>query len=130
MPNLALAGLLTREITAGDAVAAAKLSEELGYPVSPAVMEKRIESLSRLPDHVVYVACLAGEVVGWIDVSITTHLQSEPRAEIGGLVVSSTVRSGGVGRRLVACAEDWARQKGLNPPANSPGKLSPSIKRL
>src|SRR5712671_2051793 len=94
--------LLTREITAADANAAARLSEELGYPVSPAEMKQCIEALERLTDHVIYVACIAGAVVGWIDVSISPHLQSEPRAEIGGLVVSSEVRGQGIGRRLMA----------------------------
>ena len=73
-----------REITPEDADAAAKLSEELGYPVAPAEMKQRIETFKRLTDHVIYVACIAGEVVGWIDVGISRHLQSEPRAEIGG----------------------------------------------
>src|SRR6185369_3694823 len=90
----------------------AELSGELGYPVSPEVMQQRIASLSA--DHVVYVACLDGEVVGWIDVSLTHHLQSDPRAEIGGLVVSSKVRSRGIGRVLVASAEQWALERGLN----------------
>jgi GNAT superfamily N-acetyltransferase len=105
--------LITREIRAEDALAAVKLSEELGYPVSPVVMKQRIESLTRLADHIVYVACLAGAVVGWIDVSVTNHLQSEPRAEIGGLVVSSEVRGSGIGHLLVGCAEQWARRRGL-----------------
>jgi len=104
--------LQTREITLSDASAAAELSGELGYPVSPEVMQQRIASLSA--DHVVYVACLDGEVVGWIDVSLTHHLQSDPRAEIGGLVVSSKVRSRGIGRVLVASAEQWALERGLN----------------
>src|SRR5437868_148823 len=47
---LTLVDVSTREITLGDARAAAKLSEELGYPVSPAGMEQRIESLSPLTD--------------------------------------------------------------------------------
>ena len=110
----ALGNLTTREITTGDAAAAAKLSEELGYPVSTEGMEQRIQSLAGLADHVVYVACLTGEVVGWIDVSVTCHLQEEPRAEIGGLVVSSTVRGGGIGRVLVECAERWTVHRGLN----------------
>jgi GNAT superfamily N-acetyltransferase len=114
MPNLVLRDLVTREICADDALPAAKLSEELGYAVSPAVMKQRIESLNRLTDHIVYVACLAEEVVGWIDVSITNHLQSEPRAEIGGLVVSSEVRGAGIGCLLIRCAEQWAVQRGLN----------------
>jgi GNAT superfamily N-acetyltransferase len=105
---------LIREITPADADAAAKLIEELGYPVSLAEMKQRIETLERLTDHVIYVACVAGEVFGWIDVGISRHLQSEPRAEIGGLVVSSEVRGRGIGRHLMACAENWARQRGLS----------------
>jgi len=110
-PNPALADLVIREITAADATAAARLSGELGYPVAPEVMQQRIDSLTA--DHVVYVACLAGGVVGWIDVGVTRHLQSEPRAEIGGLVVASEARGAGIGRLLVECAEGWARQRGL-----------------
>ena len=105
--------VLTREISPADAEAAAKLSEELGYPASSAEMKERIETLGRLTDHVIYVACIAGAVVGWIDVGISRHLQSEPRAEIGGLVVSSEVRGRGIGRHLISCAESWARQRGL-----------------
>jgi GNAT superfamily N-acetyltransferase len=56
---------------------------------------------------------VSGEVVGWIDVSAAHHLQSEPLAEIGGLVVASEARSGGIGRRLVERAEEWAVQRGL-----------------
>jgi GNAT superfamily N-acetyltransferase len=102
-----------REITAADATAAARLSGELGYPVSPEEMRRRIESLVGMPDHAVYVACISGEVVGWIHVSVSHHLQAEPRAEIGGLVVSSEARSRGIGRRLVAVAEEWALQHSL-----------------
>ncbi len=105
--------LITREITAGDAAAAARLSGELGYPVSSEEMKRRLESLARMPNHAVYVACIAGEVVGWIHVRVSHHLQAEPRAEIGGLVVASEARSRGIGRRLVAVAEEWALQQGL-----------------
>jgi GNAT superfamily N-acetyltransferase len=100
-----------REITLADAATAASLSGELGYPASPEVMQERIASLS--PDHVVYVASMAGQVAAWIDVSVTHHLQSDPRAEIGGLVVSSELRSRGIGRALVARAEQWACERGL-----------------
>jgi GNAT superfamily N-acetyltransferase len=103
--------LQLREITLADAAAAAELSGELGYPTSTEVMQQRIASLSA--DHTVYVACLAGEVAAWIDVSVTRHLQSDPRAEIGGLVVSSKLRSHGIGRLLVARAEQWAVERGL-----------------
>jgi GNAT superfamily N-acetyltransferase len=106
-------GLLIREITLADAEAASWLSAELGYSTPPGVISQRIEAIAKLTDHAVYVCCLAEEVVGWIDVGVVRHLQAEPRAEIGGLVVSSRLRSGGIGRRLLARAEEWALQQGL-----------------
>jgi GNAT superfamily N-acetyltransferase len=105
--------ILTREITTADAAVAARLSGELGYPVSEEAMRERIESLDQSADRAVYVACLAGAVVGWIDIGVIHHLQAEPRAEIGGLVVSSEARNAGIGRRLVALAEHWAAERGL-----------------
>ncbi len=105
--------LLIREIAIADAEAAARLSDELGYPVPVNAMERRIEILMSLKDHIVYVACLPDAVVGWIDLGITHHLQSEPYGEIGGLVVSSDCRNRGIGRRLVVRAEQWAAHRGI-----------------
>src|SRR5437868_14023861 len=104
---------MIREITLNDAEAAAKLSAELGYPVSTDAMQTRIKALHRLTDRAVYVACESGAVVGWIDVGIVSHLQSEACGEIGGLVVSSELRRRGIGRQLIATAEQWARDRGI-----------------
>lgn len=104
---------MIREMIPEDACAAADLSSELGYPVAPDVMRRRIEDLGRLPDHALFVACASGIVIGWIDVSIVQHLQGERRAEIGGLVVAGSSRGTGIGRRLVARAEQWASERGL-----------------
>ncbi len=103
-----------RPIDIADAEAAAGLSGELGYPVSVAAMEERLRHYAGLRDRVVYVACRDGAVVGWIDVGVVHHLQVEPNGEIGGLVVSSACRSAGIGARLVAHAEDWVRDRGLD----------------
>ena len=105
---------LIREITPEDATAAAGLSGELGYPVSAEVMKQRIEFVSGQAGHAVFVACLSGDLVGWVDVAVTHHLASDPRAEICGLVVLSGMRSRGIGRLLVARAEQWALQQGLS----------------
>jgi GNAT superfamily N-acetyltransferase len=102
-----------REIEVTDAEAAAKLSDELGYPVSENAMARRIESVTGLRDHVVYVACVSNTVVGWIDVGVVHHLQGEPYGEIGGFVVSSDYRSAGIGRRLIERAERWVAQQGI-----------------
>ena len=102
-----------REIGLDDAEAVARLSGELGYPATADEMKRRILHLQSARDHVVFVACSSDVVVAWIDVGIIHHLQAEPRGEIGGLVVSEGHRNRGIGRQLLAKAEEWARQQGM-----------------
>jgi GNAT superfamily N-acetyltransferase len=112
-----------REAGRADAAALASLSGELGYPVSAAEMEERLEATARYPDHAVLVACDADgaavpgapaqPVIGWIDVGVVFHLQSGRYCEIGGLVVTAPARGKGTGKALVAQAEKWAAAKGL-----------------
>lgn len=109
----AAAEVVIREIGPDDAPDAARLTGELGYPVSADAMRERIENLIHLPDHVIYVGCIRGRVVAWIHVMEIRHLQAGVRAEIGGFVVSENIRSRGVGSDLLARAESWARSRGL-----------------
>ncbi len=103
-----------REWRISDAGSVAELSEQLGYPVSSEEMERRLRQLGEGQHHSVLVACLEGsKVVGWIDVGIVFHLQSGAYCELGGLVVAEAVRSKGIGRELVAAAEQWAASRGL-----------------
>jgi (aminoalkyl)phosphonate N-acetyltransferase len=102
-----------RPIVPADAARAAALSGELGYPCDDAAMRARIEHLEGAADHGVFVATRGGRVVGWVHVSAVLHLQGEPRAEIGGLVVTADARSLGIGAMLVARAEQWARDQRL-----------------
>lgn len=103
-----------REVQLSDAPVVAELSEELGYSVSPEVMSSRLGYVQSLEDHIIYVACIDGEVVGWIDVGLVHHIQSGIYAEIGGLVVSGTARNKGIGKELVAAAEKWATERGIS----------------
>lgn len=105
--------LVIREILETDAEAVGELSGQLGYPASAATMRQRIAANLRRTDHAVFVAVVDGVVSGWIDVGIVQHLQGEPYGEIGGLVVSSTCRSLGIGCQLVARAETWVRDQGV-----------------
>lgn len=102
-----------RPITRADADAAAGLSAELGYAIETAGMLARIEQLVGSADHGVFVACRNQVVLGWIHVAAVHHLQSEPRAEIGGLIVTADARGVGVGAWLVARAELWAKDRGF-----------------
>ena len=104
-----------RGATPDDAEEIGALSAELGYPADVSVMRARLERLCASREHGVFVACNADDadaVVGWIHVSAVEHLQSDARAEIGGLVVAASVRGQRVGANLVACAEAWAREAG------------------
>lgn len=109
--------LTIRRVEANDAEAVAALSGQLGYGATPEEMRRRIAKLADCEENqAVFVACMTedGRVIGWIDVAITYHLQSEPFVLIGGLVVQLGVRSLGVGKRLCEEAEAWTRTKGIS----------------
>jgi len=55
----------------------------------------------------------SGRVVGWIHACASYLIESDPRAEVGGLVVDEKCRGSGVGHLLIEHAEEWARAKGL-----------------
>lgn len=101
-----------------DAEDLARLSGELGYPAVEEELRRRLEELAGRPEHAVFVAESVrekgrGEVVGWLHVSLSYHLESDPFAEVLGLVVAGSQRSSGVGATLVSEAEAWARDRGV-----------------
>jgi GNAT superfamily N-acetyltransferase len=112
------AQLTIRRIVPEDAEAAATLSGQLGYPATTGQMLQRIQRLSGCAEsQAVFVASLQEEgtsrLVGWIEVAVTCHLQSEPFVLIGGLVVLEGLRGLGIGKRLCDEAEAWTRAKGI-----------------
>jgi GNAT superfamily N-acetyltransferase len=102
-----------RPIRAEDAAAAAVLCTQLGYPADGAAVLARMMQIAGDAHRAVLVAYLDGAVVGWIDLSVEYHLQSEPAALIGGLVVAEAARGRGIGRQLCKAAEEWARAQGV-----------------
>lgn len=108
------ASVRVRPASRKDAEALARLSTQLGYPSSRAEVERRLARLGGDKEHAVYVAVNSdGKVVGWVHVSVSHLVESDPEAEIGGLVVDGECRGIGVGRLLTERAEQWARAKGL-----------------
>jgi GNAT superfamily N-acetyltransferase len=95
-----------------DAEHLAALSTELGYPMTAAEAAARAAEIGAHPDHALLVAESDGSVAGWIQVSLPRIFETPSRAEIAGLVVGAERRGGGIGRELVAAAEDWARRRG------------------
>jgi GNAT superfamily N-acetyltransferase len=96
-----------------DREAVAALSYDLGYPSGPEEIGRRFDEVARGGDAAVYVAeALPGSVIGWVHIHGRRLLESDPHAEIGGLVVSPSARRMGAGRMLVLAAEVWARENG------------------
>jgi GNAT superfamily N-acetyltransferase len=102
-----------RRVRPEDAEAVAELNGQLGYPAGAERVRDRIEEIANVPTQAVFVACIDGQVIGWVDVAIALHLQSEPFALIGGLVVKDRLRGIGIGKRLCEAVELWTRAQGI-----------------
>lgn len=108
--NSAIIRMARRE----DAAAIAALAGQLGYPSTREQIEKRLERVLADPEHAVFVAeRQGGRIGGWLHAFSYHVLESDPRAEVAGLVVDEAQRGTGVGRLLMQSAEDWARNRGF-----------------
>lgn len=106
------AELRLRPIMARDAEAVAELTAQLGYQRTADQVRDWLEAVGERGGQAAFVADLAGEVVGWIEVSLEHRLQSETFGLIGGLVVRDGLRGAGIGRRLCERAEQWSAEQG------------------
>ncbi len=101
-----------REMKAEDALMVSALAMELGYERSGEEIRAWVDQCRS--NQVAFVACLNGEVVGWIEAAVEHRLQSAPYVLIGGLVVSQQVRGRGIGRQLCERIEAWSSDRGVN----------------
>jgi GNAT superfamily N-acetyltransferase len=113
--------LVVRAAEIGDAAALAGLMGELGYETRASEMEMRMEFIRKDPRYQTFVAVHQGEVCGMIG---TICGYSYERNEMGGrilaLSVTEKMRGGGVGRRLIAAAEnDFAARNIRNVAVNT-----------
>jgi GNAT superfamily N-acetyltransferase len=110
-----MADVSIRPATLADAARLAALTEVLGYPATPDALAERLDRLLTRRDELVLVAEVSpGHIVGWLHGGERELLESGRRCEILGLVVETTFRGRGVGRRLVHKAEAWASTRGLD----------------
>jgi GNAT superfamily N-acetyltransferase len=108
-------GTKIRQARAADAAELAALATELGYPSIATDVERRLPPLLESPEHLVLVAAGADDrAVGWLHAAIHRGLTNDVRVEIVGLVVAAERRGSGIGARLLAEAEKWARQAGAS----------------
>jgi N-acetylglutamate synthase-like GNAT family acetyltransferase len=90
-----------RRMEMKDAAEVARLSSQFGYPATLDAVSLRLPAL--LASHVdwLWVAEAGGRVLGWIQATAMSRLESGAFVEITGLVVDEGHRSLGIGRRLV-----------------------------
>ena len=101
-----------REMRPGDVEAVARLAGELGYPTAAADIAARRDGLAGRDDVALLVATDdADEAIGWIHVERRNTLVAEPAAQVMALVVGNGHRGTGVGRLLLAAAENWAAER-------------------
>jgi GNAT superfamily N-acetyltransferase len=100
-----------RDATAADAADVAALLCELGYPTTAGEAADRL----RRPDARVLLAESEGRVVGLAAIAVASQLHhAAPTARVTALVVSEAARGRGAGRRLMASAEELAREAGCH----------------
>src|SRR5688572_11431519 len=104
---------MIRRAQIGDAAEMTRLSAQLGYPLSPAEMKRRLANLLANERHFVAIATRGELVLGWMHVEHRSTLEGGERAELMGLVVEASTRRQGLGRELVDAAERWAVSRGL-----------------
>lgn len=104
--------LAIRAAELGDADVLARLMTELGYKTRNSEMKMRMESIVVDPRYRTFVAVKQGCVCGMIGTLCHySYEHNDPSGRIIALVVASGSRGHGIGRQLVATAENDFAQR-------------------
>ena len=105
--------LRIRRMAKRDAEVVATLARELGYPNEVESIRERIRAISRSDLDLLLVAVDAMDrPIGFIQAHRVCIIEVGFRVEILGLIVSSSARRSGIGRRLIDEAERWGKHIG------------------
>ena len=104
--------LTIRDAKLSDAPALAALMCELGYKTSNVEMDSRLQAILGNASYSTIVAEIDNKLCGMIGtLTHASHEHNDPSGKIIALVVSRRQRRSGVGRALIAAAEnDFARR--------------------
>jgi GNAT superfamily N-acetyltransferase len=102
-----------RAARAEDAPTLAALVVHLGYPSTAEELPPRLTVVEGQGDAVLVAEDAAGTVVGFSALHIIRTLhQRKPLGYITAFVTAPSAQRTGVGRRLLAASEAWARERG------------------
>jgi ribosomal protein S18 acetylase RimI-like enzyme len=106
--------LTIRQAELSDASEMAALMCELGYETTPTEMETRLRSIRSMPAYQTLVAVVDGRICGMIGTSAQASYEHNDLAgRILALVVAPTTRRHGIGRALIAAAEENFVRRGI-----------------
>ncbi len=107
MPELSI-----RAMTSDDLPSLEPLLVQLGYDIAPDEVARRYITVTAATGHSLDVAERDGRVVGFIHFYARAAIEKPPEVIVQALVVDDGLRGGGIGRRLMRRAEDWAAAHG------------------
>lgn len=83
-------------------------TDDLGYNCEASLVERGLSMLNSSTEQV-FVAEINNRVVGFIHIELYNLIYCEPAANILGLAVASDYQRQGIGKALMAKAEEWAK---------------------
>jgi len=106
--------LIIRYAQPGDAAALAQLMCELGYETTKSEMQMRLQRIATDERCRTFVAVCDGNVCGMIGTLTYPSIEhNDPSGRIVALVILRTMRRRGIGRALLATAEEDFAQRGI-----------------
>lgn len=110
-----MSGLRVRLAEEADAAALASLMTQLGYPSDAAQMRMRLKRAAGDPDICALVAEQDGRIQGMIGLMVfDSFVHDQAHGYIMSLVVDESARGSGAGGTLLAAAEAWFRERGVD----------------
>jgi ribosomal protein S18 acetylase RimI-like enzyme len=114
LPNEHRLDLAIRAAEINDAAALAQLMSELGYETTESEMQTRMARISADDRYRTFVAVLDGKVCGMIGtLTSLSYEHNDPGGRILAIAISSTMRRRGIGRALIATAENDFAHRGI-----------------
>jgi ribosomal protein S18 acetylase RimI-like enzyme len=106
--------LTIRHAQLGDAAALAQLMCELGYGTTKSEMQMRLPRIATDERYRTFVAVCDGKVCGMIGMlTYPSYEHNDLSGRIVALVILRTMRRRGIGRALIATAENDFAQRGI-----------------
>ncbi len=101
-----------RAMRQGDLPSLEPLLVQLGYDIAQDEVARRLSAVIEAPGHCLEVAEREGCIVGFIHFYARAAIEKPPEVIVQALVVDDSLRGGGIGRKLMQRAEEWAAANG------------------